>query len=58
MIKLFVSYNCGISYHEECEANTVEELHLRMKELDVKWLRWYVEEDDKITKEISHYAIW
>lgn len=45
MFALFVSLNCGISYYKEREAETLDELHPRMAELDGLMLRWYLEED-------------
>jgi len=47
MFALFVSHDCGISYHKECEAETLDELRSRMKELDDSMLRWYLEKDGK-----------
>lgn len=45
MYQLFVSWNCGMSYEKECEANIIEELRPKLEELDKNMLRWYIEED-------------
>lgn len=45
MFALFVSYNCGISYGKEAEAETIEELRPKMKKLDEMMFRWYLEKD-------------
>lgn len=47
MFTLFVSYDCGISYHPEKSANSIEELRQRMDELDNRMLRWYIDENGK-----------
>ena len=45
MYQLLVSQNCGISYHLDCEAETVDELKPRMQELDEQRLRWSLDKD-------------
>lgn len=45
MYELYVSYDCGTSYHKERAADSIEEFEPRMKELDKAWLRWYVEKN-------------
>ena len=53
MFILFSSYDCGSSYHKEQEAETIEELHPKMKELDDSMLRWYIEKDgEQYTEEL------
>ena len=45
MFTLFVSYDVGMSYFPERTAETLDELHPRMEELDTEMLRWYLEKD-------------
>ena len=40
-----VSHDCGISYHPDHSAETVEALEDRMRELDAQGLRWGLDED-------------
>ena len=42
MYTLEVSYNCGMSYVDDCTAATLEELDDRCRELDSKLLRWSI----------------
>ena len=51
MYQLMVSYNCGIYYGFDSEAETLDELQLRMDELDGELLRWYVEKDGDMCAE-------
>jgi hypothetical protein len=46
MIKLMVSYDCGISYGMDSQAETIAELQPRMDELNRDMWRWYLEGDD------------
>lgn len=48
MFELHVSYDCGLSYAKELEAETLDELRRRMDELDALFLRWYVAEDGEV----------
>ena len=45
MYQLMVSHNCGISYHPDRSAETVEALEPRMRELDAQGLRWGLDHD-------------
>ena len=45
MYKLFVSYSCGIDYHEEIKSENIEDLRPRMEKCDKEMLRYYVEKD-------------
>ena len=48
MYTLFVSYDCGVSYHAELSGNDIDALRPRMAECDEKLLRYYLEEDGEI----------
>lgn len=41
-----VSRNLGITYKQEAEAKTVDELKPRGEELDRQWKRWTIEDED------------
>ena len=45
MYQLVVSYNCGISYGPDRQAETLEALEPRMRALDEQLLRWYATKD-------------
>ncbi|KKK55775.1 hypothetical protein LCGC14_3071140, partial [marine sediment metagenome] len=45
MFKLMVSHDCGISYHEEATAETVEELLPKGEKLDEELLRWTIDDE-------------
>jgi len=46
MYTLMVSYDCGISYHKEQQAETLDELKPRCAELDAQMLRWGIDDED------------
>jgi len=46
MIKLLVSYDCGVHYGLDREAEEIKDLQERMIELDNEMLRWVVEDDN------------
>ena len=45
MYQLLVSYDCGVRYRPDREAETIEELEPRMRQLDEQGLRWGLEQD-------------
>ena len=46
--ELFVSHDCGISYHKEDESERIDKLLPKMKEFDKKMLRWYLEKNGEL----------
>lgn len=51
--ELYVSYNAGITYSLEREANSLDELRPRMAELDASLLRWYVDKNGEPDYSVS-----
>ena len=51
MYQLMVSYDCGMYYRFDSEAETLDELRPRMDELNGELLRWYVEKDGDMCAE-------
>ena len=50
--KLMASYDCGISYAPKKWAETIEELETDYQELEDQGMRWYIEKDGEICKDV------
>ncbi len=48
MYVLMISYDCGIYYQKDQEAETIDLLRPAMEKADKEMLRWYIEKDGKM----------
>jgi len=46
------SYNCGIFYAPKAWGETIEELSDDCQELEEQGMRWYIEKDGEICKDV------